>query len=68
MAGTRRDRYFYAGMAFILGILSFVIGLGAYLLGEALVGESILVAEVGEQRDDRTVPAAQSATRVLNFH
>jgi len=46
MPDTRRDRYFYAGMAFILGILSFVIGLGAYLLGEALVGESLLVAGV----------------------
>ncbi len=41
--GSRRDRYVYAGMAFILGILALVIGIVAYLLGRTLVGESLVV-------------------------
>ncbi len=45
MAGTRRDRYYYAGMAFILGIVALIIALVAYLLGNTLVGE--ILAGVG---------------------
>jgi uncharacterized membrane protein HdeD (DUF308 family) len=46
MPGQRRDRYFYAGITFILGIIALLIGAVAYLLGKALVGESLLVLGV----------------------
>ncbi len=46
MAGTRWDRYFYAGMTFILGLLAIVLGVGLFLFGRTSVGEALIVVGI----------------------